>query len=772
MAELTNPKHISIQLVERRRFRLRSHLLIRYTGPGRLGPGWRLYFSMGLSLYRPDARLRRVLLDGRYGYLEPAKGWQPLKSGKAIRIRLEPWLFAGTRLADRQGFHLAALAQDSKGRVKETLLGAPLTLPAQLAPLRPQPDIRRLSPSCDARPQDPRREYRRHAATPSADPSLFVIPAVKRLEATGPSLALGGFQIQAPPELVGEQARLAEFLPQKAGGKPAALSLDPALPEGGYALDTGPEGIAIKGKGPAEVFYGVQTLRQLLGPGRPQSLPAVSIQDKPDFQHRGLFIDLARHFHGLAQLKRIITAMAAYKLNRLQLGFCNDEGWRLEIPAIPELTEMGATRAYRPSPGSRHLNPAWGDGHQPVQGFLSQQDFIDLLAHARERHVEVIPEFNLPGHAAALIQCLAASGRYEVTDPQDASRHRSAQGYANNVVNVCLPGTYQFAEAVLEAIKACYDRAGVPLARLHLGGDEVPEGAWLGSPACRRHPLWQPEWKMNNPQDRQAATAALSRHYLQSITEVAAKACPGAQLGFWHEMSQHTEGQAPGAYYTCWATEAGERQAVQRLLADGKRFVICNASYLYFDMPQSLAPAEPGLPWAAITDARRVHGFAPLAVWQIPPDQAQQVLGLQAQLWSETLHAPALVDWQLFPRSLAFAERCWNSRPAQDWPQFAAALGKRELPHLHSLGLGFRVPPPGLRRRRGRIEANVAYPGLEVAYTTDGASPSAKSPRLAPGASVKASPGLQLAAIEPISQAASHPVSWRGTRLGGEEGDV
>ena len=205
---------------------------------------------------------------------------------------------------------------------------------------------------------------------------------------------------------------------------------------------------------------------------------------------------------------------------------------------------------------------------------------------------------------------------------------------------------------------------------------------------------------------------------------------------------------------------------MQQLLASGQQLVICNASYLYFDMPYRLHPEEPGLPWAAYLPSRRIYDFDPLAAWQIPPAKQQQVLGLQAQLWSETIYTPALMDYHLFPRTLAFAERCWNKSPAHTsidngWNQFATALGKRELPYLHSLGIAFRVPPPAIHRQGGQLQASVAYPGLEVAFTTDGTAPSQSSARLAPGQRTTEQPNMKLAAIEPISKAISRLVQTR-----------
>ncbi|MGI9322086.1 MAG: family 20 glycosylhydrolase, partial [Pseudomonadales bacterium] len=536
------------------------------------------------------------MLDGRYGYLAPTEEWLALKSGEQVEIQVKNWLFAGTQLVGRQGFHLTEV---DPALGTERLLGSPNILPPVLAPIKPHREVKRLSPSCSTKVQDAANNFRRYADVEYADPSLTVIPAVKTLKATGEVFKFDGFHIEAPPELAGEKLHLQSFLPQAGGGGRRGivlLDMDPSLPDNTYLMAVTAGGIGIEGSNKTQVFYAIQTLRQLLRLGSPCEMPRVKIADSPDFAHRALYLDIARHFHGLPQLKKVVSAMAAYKLNRLQLGISNDEGWRLEILGLPELTEVGSRRAFQNSSQSsgqpKCLYPAWGDNHELTEGFLQRQEFIELLTHARLHHVEVVVELNLPGHANAIIKSFADSDKYQLTDPADKSEHLSAQGYTSNVVNVCLPDTYRFAKDVLQAIKYCYDEANVPFNLIHLGGDEVPDGAWLGSPVCQQSDLWQPQWDMNKRKDRQAATAALTRHYLKRITDIAESISPGLQTGFWHEMGPYAadnndrhKNTNKNAYYNCWGAETDKTQAAKQLLAAKQRLVISNASYLYFDMP-------------------------------------------------------------------------------------------------------------------------------------------------------------------------------------------
>ncbi|MEL0066611.1 MAG: family 20 glycosylhydrolase, partial [Gammaproteobacteria bacterium] len=354
-------------------------------------------------------------------------------------------------------------------------------------------------------------------------------------------------------------------------------------------------------------------------------------------------------------------------------------------------------------------------------------EFVQLLRLAAEHHVNIILELNLPGHANAMIRAMAASGRYQVLDPEDKSIHRSAQGYTHNVMNVCLPGTYALAADILETIAGYYKQAGVPLRALHLGGDEVPAGAWLDSPVVRQSSIWDTRWQLDNEADRAAATQALSQHYASEITKLAAAIMPGVKLGFWHEMSPALPADAD-TYVTGWTTETGDRDLVEAVLDRGQRLVIANASFLYLDMPYTLSSEEPGLPWAAYIDESLIYHFSPLANWAITEGQRDQVLGLQAQLWSETIYSEERMFYHLFPRLLSVAERAWaTENSTRNWSGFASALGERELSYLESLNIPFRVPPPGADIVADKIEACTAFPGLVIRYTLDGSEPDSTS---------------------------------------------
>ena len=458
-----------------------SSLLIRNCGESELtDSGWRLYFSLGLTLAQGENLGTVRLIDGRHGFLEPSSGWPSLGNGEEIELNIETWLFAGMNLAATQGFYLSSIDADDK----ETILGNPTLLDPIIpdVPTLTNSWIKDTSPTCNTDLQTASSIYDRNEQIPAATGRSFLIPDAQSIDTTEDVLNLtNGFNISAEPMLANEKVHLSnlfqQFAAESSSGIPISLLLQSDLPDEGYHLTIDANGVKIAGSDQAGVYYGIQSLRQIISNNR---LPCINIKDAPDWSHRALFLDISRHYQDADQIVKVIQIMAAYKMNRLQLGISNDEGWRLEIESVPELTDIGGRRQHETTNTSgevQALYPAWGDDHQTVSGFLSQRDMIHILKTAASHHVEVILEFNLPGHANSIIQSLQNSIQYQVVDPDDQSVHQSAQGYKNNVVNVCLDSTYHFFTCVLSEIKDIYHRAGVPLKTIHLGGDEVPDGA-------------------------------------------------------------------------------------------------------------------------------------------------------------------------------------------------------------------------------------------------------------------------------------------------------
>ena len=204
--------------------------------------------------------------------------------------------------------------------------------------------------------------------------------------------------------------------------------------------------------------------------------------------------------------------------------------------------------------------------------------------------------------------------------------------------------------------------AGLRLRHIHLGGDELPAGAWLGSPVCRNAPFWSPDWDMTSESDREAATGVLQKYYVESILNIIRDIDPDVMTGFWHEMAPFIPDKA-NAYVIGWYTEDPPAGSIDSILSRQQNLVVANASFLYLDMPYSLHAEEPGLPWAAYTSTRRIHDFDPFDCWDI--DSESNIKGIQAQLWTETVYDQATLHYYLFPRRLAVAEQAWCKKI---WP--------------------------------------------------------------------------------------------------------
>ena len=582
------------------------------------------------------------------------------------------------------------------------------------------------------------------------------------------------------------RAILAELPPAPAGAAQLLLDTGPVALEGmpdearheAYLLDIGEDAVRLRGAGAHGVFNAIQTLRQLLEVDG--SLPAGRVLDAPRFAYRGMMLDVARHFAGVETVLRLLDCMAAHKLNRFHFHLTDDEGWRLPIAALPELTEVGARRGVS-ADGRPCLPPSFGSGAavegSPGSGHYSHAEFIAILRHAHARHIEVIPEFNMPGHARAAVLAmrvrhdrLLAGGdaegalAYRLDDPDDVSRYESVQLWRDNVICIALPAVDRFVDTVVGEVKDLYRRAGVPLRAIHTGGDEVPNGAWLGSPLCRAR-MAQQGW---------TDVAQLRSDFVARCRAILAR--HGLAFAGWDDTAlTHDAGGAPApeprfasadfhAYVWNNAWGSGQEDVAYRLANAGYGVVLSNAANLYFDLAYAKDPEEPGYYWAGFVGTRQAFAFCPLDQGAVPavdamgrpvPDtvlarlarlEGGRIAGLQGQLWGENAHSRARIEYMVAPRLLALAERAWSPDPGwrlvadpverarrieADWNEFANRLGRRALPRLDRapLAYGYRLPPPGVCLRDGEIRANVAFPGLALRYRFDGQDPDPGSPR-------------------------------------------
>lgn len=573
------------------------------------------------------------------------------------------------------------------------------------------------------------------------------------------------------PALAAALGRLAKAgIAEAKGGLPLRIKVAPAekIPAGGYRLATTAQAIEITAADAEGAANGLTSLTALVD-GR-RSVPVLAIDDAPRFGFRGLHIDVARNFHSKAEILAILDQMAAYKLNRLHLHLADDEGWRVEIAGLPELTEIGARRCHDPSERTCLL-PQLGSGPDPsapVNGFYSRADYVEIVRAAQARHIQVIPSFDMPGHSRAAIKAMEAraarlraaglpaseAGRYLLSEAANASVYSSIQHYSDNTLNVCLDSSYAFLGKVVDEMARLHAAAGQPLTRYHIGADETP-GAWTASPACAAY-----EARTG------IAPADLGGHFIERVSALLAK--KGIVVAGWSDGMTHAKAERMPAkvHSNNWGALAGEGPASAHQQANqGWEVVISTPEVMYFDSPQAIDPRERGNDWASRdTDTRKVFDFMPenlpvhAELWSDlrGGDQASKdphplkpgvrFAGLQGQLWSEVVRSDAQVDYMLYPRMLALAERAWRAadweapyvpgaaydrtsgaftpemraRRAADWEAFANLLGGRELARLDAANVAYRVPTVGAVVRDGRLRANVEFPGLPIEYRVEG----------------------------------------------------
>lgn len=472
------------------------------------------------------------------------------------------------------------------------------------------------------------------------------------------------------------------------------LLLDDTLDAEAYRLTAGPDGgVEIRGGDAAGVFWGAQTLRQLLGPDafrrapvRPGTRPVLAhgtVEDAPRFRWRGLMLDVARHFMPKDGVLRYLDLMAAHKLNVFHFHLTDDQGWRVEIRKYPRLTGTGSWRA-RTKFGHR-ASPLWEE--KPHGGFYTQDDIREIVAYAAERHIVVVPEIDVPGHSQAAIAAYPELGNTDVVDTTTLSVWDS-WGISPNVL-APTDTTLRFYEGVFEEVLELF-----PGEFVHVGGDECLKDQWRSSPAA------QERIRELGLKDEDGLQAWFIGHFDRWLS------ARGRRLIGWDEILEG--GLAPGAAVSSWRGYAGGVAAARA----GHDVVMCPEQQVYLDHRQDAGADEP-VPIGYVRTLEDVYRFEPVP-GELTPEEARHVLGTQANVWTEVMEDAARVDYQAFPRLAAFAEVAWSALPAPAERDFAG-FERRMTAHyarLDALGVAYR-PPSGPRpwqRRPGVLGRPIEGP--------------------------------------------------------------
>ncbi len=430
-----------------------------------------------------------------------------------------------------------------------------------------------------------------------------------------------------------------------------------------YSLDVH-DRVDIAASSAAGAAHALTTLRQL-GPARlwgrsgevleSWTIQRQSIVDRPTFAWRGAHLDVARHFFDVEVVLRLIDLLAAHRLNRLHLHLNDDQGWRIEVPAWPRLTGIGSRRRSSPI---GHESDGRSD-ETPHEGYYSAQDVARIVDHARRRHIVVVPEIDLPGHAQAV---LAAYPQFANTD--EPLEVWTRWGISTNVLNV-EPATLDFAEDVVRHVAALFGRSPV-----HIGGDECPSDQWDASPAARA--VMEGCGFERAGQLQGLFTDRLARKLMSEGHEVLA----------WDEVLDAA--LTPGTTIVAWRSVDKGIEAARR----GCDVIMAPMQYLYLDWLSSDAPDEPVAvaPVPFVTTWEKVYGF------DVIPDELDATLhhhvrGAQVQLWTEYIDSVARLDYMAFPRLSAFAEVVWGT--AGELGEFRHRL-EDHLERLDAMGVSFR----------------------------------------------------------------------------------
>lgn len=570
---------------------------------------------------------------------------------------------------------------------------------------------------------------------------------------------------------------------QKQGISLTLRPLTKPLMAGGYQLSITPDNITIRAGDDAGYAYGIASLTSLIDVNT-LSVNTMQIEDEPRYAFRGMHVDVARNFHSKQFILDLLDQMAAYKLNKLHLHMADDEGWRLEIDGLPELTDIGSKRCHDLQE-NRCLLPQLGSGPDAasaVNGYYTKADYIDILKYANARQIQVIPSMDMPGHSRAAIKSMearyrkllakgdiAAANQYRLIDPQDTTQYASIQYYDDNTLNVCLESSFDFVGKVVDEIALLHQQAGQPLTVYHIGADETA-GAWIESPVCQAF--------LHNNDKGVASEQDYGAYFIERVANILAE--KGIEAAGWSDGMSHTrpERMPANIQSNIWDVISydGFKRAHKQANLQWDT-VLSNPEVLYFDFPYEADPKEHGYYWASRnTNERKIFSFMPdnlpanAEQWtniEGQPFTADDTIklneqgqrlsgplargvtfrGLQGQIWSETIRSDDVAEYMIFPRLLALAERAWHqadwevpyqhqgvvyhqdsgfftddmrAKQQAQWQVFANTLGHKELLKLDMANIAYRVPTLGARIEGGMLQINHFYPGLQAEYRLNG----------------------------------------------------
>ena len=470
----------------------------------------------------------------------------------------------------------------------------------------------------------------------------------------------------------------------------------------GYVLTVSPTAITVKGTTSKGLFYGVQSLLQLIPIHGESIIPALEIQDEPRFSWRGLLLDVSRHFFTLDQVKKLIDEMVIYKFNLLHLHLSDDQGWRVEIKKLPELTKVGAWRVPRTG--------LWWDRQPPQDGeaatyggFYTQGQIRELVNYASARHVDILPEIDVPGHS---LSAIAAYPYLSCTRlPYKVNPGSKFYGIDDDALCAGRDSTFEFLNIVFTEIAGLF-----PFEYIHIGGDECFKGFWKKCEDCQKR------MKDNGLKDENE----LQSYFIKRLEKMLQG--KGKKLIGWDEILEG--GLAPNAAVMSWRGMDGGIAAAK----SNHRVVMSPTNYAYLDLYQGDPALEP--PTYSLLRLKTVYGFEP-----VPKGiDSTCILGGQGNLWTESVPTFRHAEYMFWPRSFALAEVLWTPRQERNWTSFVSRTDV-QLDRLANADINFSrsfydaiITPSKDEKGNLLIRLDTEIEGLEIYYTFDNTYPDHHTP--------------------------------------------
>jgi hexosaminidase len=428
-----------------------------------------------------------------------------------------------------------------------------------------------------------------------------------------------------------------------------------------YKIIINSQNVQIYSNGYGGNFYALVSILQLadyyLG-----DLPIGEIEDRPRFNWRGMHLDCSRQFHSIDQIKRLLIYMSLFKLNRFHWHLTDNEAWRLELESFPNLAKKSSYRGYK-----EIIPPFYGSGYHKKGGYYSKEDVSELIIFAKNLNIEIMPEIDLPAHSWALLQIMP-----ELYDHSSNFESKDVGNYKNNTINPALPVTWNFLEKIINDISNLFSYNVI-----HLGLDERPKLAWEGSPKILE---MMREKKLSTFEEVQD-------FYMNKIINLMKK--KNKITAAWNEaaLSPHNDigsgGSSGNIDKSCLIFAWEHPDIALAAVKKGFQIVMCPGQKTYFDMAHNNSTEERGICWAATIEVDEIHSWKPLQ--DIDSNFHNFILGIQGQLWSETLTEKSFLDQMINPRLATLAEVAWSSDERRGWKDFKSSL-KNSMKLLKKIG--------------------------------------------------------------------------------------